>query len=33
MKKLLLATRGKVFTIQNMSQLVAFTGLSEFRTR
>ena len=33
MKKLLLATRGKVFTLQNMSQLVQHTGLSAFRSR
>jgi len=33
MKKLLLATRGKVFTLQNMSQLVGHTGLSAFRSR
>ncbi len=33
MKKLLLATRGKVFTLQNMEQLVEHTGLAEFRSR
>ena len=33
MKKLLLATRGKVFTLQNMSELVDHTRLSAFRTR
>ena len=33
MKKLLLATRGKVFTLQNMDQLVENTRLSEFRFR
>jgi hypothetical protein len=33
MKKLLLATRGKVFTLQNLSHLVDYTQLSEFRTR
>ncbi len=33
MKKLLLATRGKVFTLQNMPQLIDCTRLSEFRTR
>jgi hypothetical protein len=33
MKKLLLATRGKVFTLQNLPQLVAHTSLEEFRTR
>ena len=33
MKKLLLATRGKVFTLQNLSRLVDCTRLSEFRTR
>ena len=32
MKKLLLATRGKVFTLQNISQLVAHTRLADFRT-
>ena len=31
MKKLLIATRGKVFTLQNMQQLVEHTRLSEFR--
>ena len=33
MKKLILATRGKVFTLQNMDRLVDATGLREFRTR
>ena len=33
MKKLLLSTRGKVFTLQNMQQLVEHTRLSEFKTR
>ena len=33
MKKLLLATRGKVFTLQNMEQLVENTRLAEFRSR
>ena len=33
MKKLLLATRGKVFTLQNLPQLVAHTRLHKFRTR
>ncbi|MCY3876880.1 MAG: hypothetical protein OXF88_21625 [Rhodobacteraceae bacterium] len=33
MKKLLLATRGKVFTLQNMSQLVQNTRLEAFRSR
>lgn len=33
MKKLLLSTRGKVFTLQNMRQLVECTRLSEFRSR
>ena len=33
MKKLLLATRGKVFTLQNMSQLVAHTRLADFRSQ
>ena len=33
MEKLLLATRGKVFTLQNMSQLVEHTRLTEFRSR
>ena len=32
MKKLLLATRGKVFTLQNISQLVAHTRLAHFRS-
>ncbi len=33
MKKLLLATRGKVFTLQNVRELVSHTRLAEFRTR
>ncbi len=33
MEKLLLATRGKVFTLQNLNQLVDCTRLREFRTR
>ena len=33
MKKLLLATRGKVFTLQNVEHLIACTRLGEFRTR
>lgn len=33
MKKLLLSTRGKVFTLQNMQQIVEHTRLWEFRSR
>ncbi|MDN5344178.1 MAG: hypothetical protein PWQ18_289, partial [Clostridia bacterium] len=33
MKKLLLATRGKVFTLKTMDRLLEFTRLQEFRTR
>ena len=33
MKKLLLSTRDKVFTLQNMSQFVEHTRLAEFRSR
>ena len=33
MKKLLLATRGKVFTLQALDQLVTRTRLREFQTR
>lgn len=33
MRKLILATRGKVFTLQNMDRLVDSTGLREFRSR
>ena len=33
MKKLLIATRGKVFTLQNVQQLVEHTRLTEFRSR
>jgi hypothetical protein len=32
MKKLLLATHGKVFTLQNLSHLVEHTRLAQFRT-
>jgi len=33
MKKMLLATRGKVFTLQNLDKLVECTGLKKFRTK
>jgi hypothetical protein len=33
MKKLLLATRGKVFTLKNLDRLVDCTALQEFRTK
>ena len=33
MKKLLLSTRGRVFTLQNLDRLVENTRLAEFRTR
>ncbi|MFI4986027.1 MAG: hypothetical protein ACHQF3_01160 [Alphaproteobacteria bacterium] len=33
MKKLLLATRGKVFTLQNLDRLTDCTNLAEFKTR
>ncbi len=33
MKKMLLATRGKVFTLQNLDKLVEFTRLKEFKTK
>lgn len=33
MKKLLLSTRGRVFTLQNLDRLVDSTRLVEFRTR
>lgn len=33
MKKLLLATRGKIFTLQNVHQLVEHTRLVEFRSK
>jgi len=33
MKKLLLATRGKVFTLKTLPQLVACTNLSQFRSK
>ena len=32
MKKLLLATRGKVFTLQNMDRLIECTRIGDFRT-
>jgi hypothetical protein len=32
MKKLLIATRGKVFTLKTLSYLVEFTRLHEFKT-
>jgi len=32
MKKLIIATRGKVFTLQNIGDLVAHTGLTQFRS-
>ena len=32
MKKLLIATRGKVFTLQNVQDLVEYTGLKQFRS-
>ena len=32
MKKLLLATRGKVFTLQNMNRLVECTRVRDFKT-
>ena len=32
MKKLLLATRGKVFTLQNLPDLVDHTRLADFRS-
>ena len=33
MKKLLLSTRGKVFTLGTLNKLVEYSQLSEFRTR
>jgi hypothetical protein len=33
MKKLLLATRGKVFTLKTLDQLVTHTRLNEFKTK
>lgn len=33
MKKMLLATRGKVFTLQNLDKLVACTGLKRFKSQ
>ncbi len=33
MEKLLLSTRGKVFTLRNMGELVDHTRLAEFRSR
>lgn len=33
MKKLLLATRGKVFTLRNLKQLIEHTRVAEFRSR
>ena len=33
MKKLLLATRGKVFTLENLNSLIEWTRLREFVTR
>lgn len=33
MKKLIIATRGKVFTLQNMDRLIECTRASEFRTK
>jgi hypothetical protein len=33
MKKLILATRGKVFTLQTISHLVECTRLKEYRTK
>ena len=33
MRKLILATRGKVFTLQNMERLIECTSLKEFKTR
>ena len=32
MKKMLLATRGKVFTLQNLNQLIEYTRLKEFKS-
>ena len=33
MKKLLIATRGKVFTLQNIQQLIDHTRLQQFQSR
>jgi hypothetical protein len=33
MKKLLYATRGKVFTVKTMERLIEFTRLREFRSQ
>jgi hypothetical protein len=33
MKKMLLATRGKVFTLQNLDKLVECSGLKKFKTK
>jgi hypothetical protein len=33
MKKMILATRGKVFTLQNLDKLVDYTRLKEFKTK
>lgn len=33
MKKMLLATRGKVFTLQNLDKLVECTRLKEFKSK
>lgn len=33
MKKLILATRGKVFTLQNLDRLVECSGLAGFKSR
>jgi hypothetical protein len=33
MKKLLLATRGKVFTLENLNRLVDCSPLRQFKTR
>ncbi|MGA3086162.1 MAG: hypothetical protein ABSE95_15425, partial [Thermodesulfobacteriota bacterium] len=33
MKRIILATRGKVFTLQNLDKLVECTMLKEFRTK
>jgi hypothetical protein len=33
MKKMLIATRGKVFTVKNLTKLIEYTRLKEFRTR
>jgi hypothetical protein len=33
MKKMLIATRGKVFTLRNLDRLIDCTGLQQYRTR